>query len=153
MANCGTEGYPMTLAQRAPDLQSVVEVDVSSSHGHEDPAAVFNVGIRLRTAIESYTADPEEIARVIDQAYGHQVDASTSSADASVEDLDDIDHLLAEADRDLLSTQGKGPVVKLIDALLFGALSRSASDVHVQPLVDRTLVRYRLDGVLHTIRE
>jgi len=50
-----------------------------------------------------------------------------------------------------LSTQGKGPVVRLVDLLLFDALSRRASDVHVQPLDDRSLVRYRLDGVLHPV--
>ncbi|MCB1185515.1 Flp pilus assembly complex ATPase component TadA, partial [bacterium] len=66
---------------------------------------------------------------------------------------DEIDRLLTEADRDLLSTEGKGPVIRLVDAILFEALSRSASDVHIQPLDDRALVRYRLDGVLHTVRE
>jgi len=40
-----------------------------------------------------------------------------------------------------------------VDLLLFEAVQRRASDIHVQPLADRTLVRYRLDGVLHTVRE
>jgi type II secretory ATPase GspE/PulE/Tfp pilus assembly ATPase PilB-like protein len=44
-------------------------------------------------------------------------------------------------------------VIKLVDVLLFEALGRGASDVHIQPLSDRTLIRYRLDGVLHTVRE
>ena len=68
-------------------------------------------------------------------------------------ETDQIDRLLAEADKDLLSTEGKGPVIKLVDGLLFEALGRGASDVHIQPLADRTLVRYRLDGVLHTVGE
>jgi general secretion pathway protein E len=57
------------------------------------------------------------------------------------------------AEQDLLSLDGKGPVVRLVDLILFEALTRSASDVHVQPLADRTLVRLRVDGVLHTVRE
>ena len=69
------------------------------------------------------------------------------------EEGSDIERLLAEADRDLLSTEGKGPVVRLVDALLFEALALGASDVHIQPVADRTLVRYRLDGVLRTMRE
>jgi general secretion pathway protein E len=32
-------------------------------------------------------------------------------------------------------------------------LGRNASDIHVQPLPDRTIVRYRVDGVLHDVRE
>ncbi|MFN6042728.1 MAG: ATPase, T2SS/T4P/T4SS family, partial [Phycisphaerae bacterium] len=50
-------------------------------------------------------------------------------------------------------TSGKGPVIRLVDLILFQALQRNASDVHIQPVGDRALVRYRLDGVLHTVRE
>jgi general secretion pathway protein E len=58
-----------------------------------------------------------------------------------------------EAERDLLNTHGKAPAVRLVDLMLFEALLRGASDVHVQPVRGRTLVRYRLDGVLHTVRQ
>ncbi len=120
-----------------------------------DPAAVFNVGVRLRRPIVAVVADGEAIARAIDEAYGQRDGeaAPTEAADVGGVEPGEIDRLLAEADRDLLSTQGKGPVVKLVDALLFEALGKAASDVHVQPLEDRALVRYRLDGVLHTVRE
>jgi len=117
-----------------------------------NPAAVFNVGVRLGTPISTEVLPDEELARRIDEAYGafHQ-DAPEGPASEAINA--DVARLLQLADRDLLSTEGKGPVVKLVDALLFEALARGASDVHVQPLADRTLVRYRLDGVLQTARE
>ena len=123
-----------------------------------DPAAVFNVGVRLGASIETQLADGESIAQLIDEVYQRHAEAEDHAAHDTSDELTsgdggEIERLLAEADRDLLSTQGKGPIVKLVDALLFEALSRRASDVHVQPLDDRTLVRYRLDGVLHTARE
>jgi general secretion pathway protein E len=40
-----------------------------------------------------------------------------------------------------------------VDLVLFEALLIGASDVHIQPLRDRTLIRYRLDGALRTTRE
>ncbi len=119
-----------------------------------DAAAIFNVGVRLALPVQAHTADPEAIARTIDEAYGHVAEdraPAVGLSDSSVPQ--EIERLLAEADRDLLSTQGKGPVVRLVDALLFEALTRGASDVHIQPLDDRSLVRYRLDGVLHSVRE
>jgi hypothetical protein len=66
-----------------------------------------------------------------------------------------VDLLIAvgAVDRDLLELEGKGPVVRLVDLLIFGALRRAASDIHVQPLADRVLVRYRVDGVLHSVRD
>jgi len=116
-------------------------------------AAVFNVGVHLQVRIETFIADGEDIARCIDEAYAASATSQPTVDGSSVQENVDVDALLASADRDLLSTQGKGPIIKLIDALLFEALGKSASDVHIQPLADRTLVRYRMDGVLHTVRE
>jgi general secretion pathway protein E len=119
-----------------------------------NPAALFNVGVRLGCTIDTVAAEGESIARLIDEVYGQRAPASDTPSVCSTSDDDQaIQQLLAQADRDLLSTEGKGPIVQLVDALFFEALSRRASDVHIQPLADRTLVRYRLDGVLHTARE
>jgi len=38
--------------------------------------------------------------------------------------------------------------VKLMDRLLFGAVHRSASDLHLQPTAEGVLIRHRIDGVL-----
>src|SRR4029079_14774714 len=66
---------------------------------------------------------------------------------------EDLARAVRETEADLLSTQGKAPVVRLVDLVIFEALRVEASDVHVQPTRDRTLVRYRLDGALRTVRE
>ena len=117
-----------------------------------NPAAVFNAGVRLGTPITTEVLPDEELAHRIDEAYG-AARQETSDTPPAAEVETDVERLLTLADRDLLSTEGKGPVVKLVDALLFEALTRGASDIHIQPLADRTLVRYRLDGVLQTVRE
>ena len=127
-----------------------------------DPAAVFNVGVRLGAQIQTAIRDDQSIAERIDAAYasvpaGHDTEtmdaASPDDPADDPADISDIERLLHLADRDLLSTEGKGPVVRLVDAFMFEALGRGASDIHVQPLADRTLIRYRLDGVLQTVRE
>lgn len=114
-----------------------------------------NVGVLLGNELECHEADEAEIASAIDAAYSaktmdHREQAEhTENADAS---LDSVDAILARADRDLLSTEGKGPIIKLTDAVLFESLRKGASDVHVHPLPDRLLIRYRVDGVLHDAR-
>lgn len=123
-----------------------------------DPAAIWNTSVRLGIPISTRATAAESLARRIDEAYAVRERtgdplAQCSGLDSDTEATATIDALLAEADRDLLSTEGKGPIVKLVDALLFEAQGRSASDLHVQPLADRTLVRYRIDGVLHVARE
>jgi general secretion pathway protein E len=127
------------------------------------PAAIFNVGVRLGRPVRSTTAAAETIATAIDAAYARR-DESASPAGPptdqpiqSIEGTTDLEGELAssirDAERDLLNLQGKAPSVRLVDLILFEALQRDASDVHVQPVRDKTLVRYRLDGALHTVRE
>ncbi|MSU76175.1 type II/IV secretion system protein [Patescibacteria group bacterium] len=45
------------------------------------------------------------------------------------------------------------PTTKIIDTLLSGAVSVGASDVHIEPLEKAVRIRYRLDGVLHTVAD
>jgi type IV pilus assembly protein PilB len=43
------------------------------------------------------------------------------------------------------------PVVRIVQMLITQALRDRASDVHIEPHVDRLLVRYRIDGALHDV--
>ncbi len=45
------------------------------------------------------------------------------------------------------------PVIKLCDSLLKEALTRGASDIHIEPYEKKLIVRYRLDGALKVIAE
>lgn len=42
-------------------------------------------------------------------------------------------------------------IVKLVDWILQFAFEQSASDIHMEPRKDNGKVRFRIDGVLHTI--
>lgn len=44
------------------------------------------------------------------------------------------------------------PVIKLVNATLYDALQSRASDIHLAAVPDGLSVKYRIDGVLHTIR-
>ena len=41
------------------------------------------------------------------------------------------------------------PVVRIVDALLKHAIIQNASDIHIEPMENQVLVRYRIDGILH----
>jgi type IV pilus assembly protein PilB len=69
--------------------------------------------------------------------------------DASdVEVLDELEEISVEA----LARQGEeAPVVRLVNVLLMSAISKGASDIHIEPYEKELRVRYRVDGVLYTI--
>jgi len=94
-----------------------------------------------------------EILRAINAAYEQQA----GQADRAIEELDG-DAVLRAADEaasaeDLLDVASRAPVIKLVNLILFEAVKRQASDVHIQPYEDRLVVRFRLDGVLHEVFE
>ncbi|KKQ41387.1 MAG: type IV pilus assembly protein PilB, type IV pilus assembly protein PilB [Microgenomates group bacterium GW2011_GWC1_37_8] len=44
-------------------------------------------------------------------------------------------------------------IIKIIDAVITYAYQNKASDVHIEPLEDKSLIRFRIDGILHDIVE
>jgi type IV pilus assembly protein PilB len=66
----------------------------------------------------------------------------------------DVEHVLQEAK----GVQDKGdvskaaedlPIIKIVDAILRHAISKDASDIHIEPTEKTVVVRYRVDGMLH----
>lgn len=43
------------------------------------------------------------------------------------------------------------PVIKIVDNILEYAYQNNASDVHIEPQEDQSLIRFRIDGILHDI--
>lgn len=54
---------------------------------------------------------------------------------------------------DLLEESNDAPVIMLINALLREAIKKSASDIHFETFVNKLVVRFRIDGVLHNVLE
>jgi general secretion pathway protein E len=54
---------------------------------------------------------------------------------------------------DLLEAGDEAPVIRFINALISQALSEKASDIHVELFGTRSIVRFRVDGVLRDIIE
>jgi type II secretion system protein E len=50
---------------------------------------------------------------------------------------------------ELTKASEEAPVIKLVDVIISEALKGRASDIHLEPFIDRVRVRYRIDGVLH----
>jgi general secretion pathway protein E len=54
---------------------------------------------------------------------------------------------------DLLDSGTQAPVIRMINALLLQALRERASDLHFEPYETRSVVRFRIDGVLSDVIE
>jgi type IV pilus assembly protein PilB len=54
-----------------------------------------------------------------------------------------------QSDADLKKVAEDLPVVKIVDTLLKHAIIQGASDIHIEPMEEQLLIRYRIDGILH----
>lgn len=54
-------------------------------------------------------------------------------------------------EKDILTMAQEAPIIKLVNHILFQAVKRGASDIHIEPFEKEVRVRYRIDGVLHEV--
>lgn len=98
-----------------------------------------HVDIKTQLAAEAQLEDH------IDQFYGYDL-----SVDGILREIE-----TGEIDYDSLQAGGDEythPMVRLVNALLVDAVKRGASDIHFEPEYGFVRVRYRIDGVLETVR-
>ena len=128
------------------ELNGTVEVATCSPL---DVQPMDDLSTLLGSEVEPVLAPKQEITNLINRAYRHKADG----VDEALEGIDeeDIMGLAAEVEEseDLLDVANKAPIIKLVNMLLFQSLKLRASDIHLQPFVDRLQVRMRIDGILY----
>ncbi len=101
----------------------------------------------LNKDIQPVLAPREQIVEAINRHYGQ---TETESVDSMLAEFTDtaIDFTETEQTSSLLEEGGDAPVVKLVNLIIQEAVSLRASDIHIEPFVDRVRIRYRIDGML-----
>ena len=108
---------------------------------------VENLSLTLGGEVRMVLAEAEAIQRAINAAYEQQ-HVDVEGAIESIAAPDDVDVSTLEGEGDLLDNASRAPVIKIVNWLLFEAAQRRASDVHIHPSEEQTVVRLRIDGVL-----
>src|SRR6185437_6799776 len=109
----------------------------------DEIAGLLGQKISVRVATLSQITDllkkTEQSQRVLDEATEGLTFDVLSSEDNQDENLS-IEKLTSEEDIT--------PIIRLVDTMVFTALERRASDIHLETFDDSLLVKYRIDGVL-----
>lgn len=133
----------MTVAMANPhDLRTIEQLERLDTVEPRKVSPVLSTIKQIEEAIErSYSNLAKEEA--IDVFLKEMGSEAQLEIVAEIDDDDDIGDL---------ETASEAPVVKLVDAILRGAIDQSASDVHIEPYETYTRIRYRIDGVLEEIQ-
>jgi type IV pilus assembly protein PilB len=102
----------------------------------------------LNKDVQPVLAPREQIVEAINRHYGQ---TETESVDSMLQEFTDTAIDFSEsamAAAAAAQDEVDAPVVKLVNLIIQEAINLRASDVHIEPFVDRVRVRYRIDGVL-----
>jgi len=136
------------LARGSGEPGQSIEVLIS---GATAPAAIAEVSRRFgRIVLRRLERD--ELDNAIASAYAGGGGDASQVADEFDADLD-LTKLLQDvpAIEDLLESSDDAPVIRMINALLTQSLREGASDIHIEPFEQTSVVRFRIDGALRDI--
>ncbi len=94
----------------------------------------------------------EKIEECIEKFYYHP-----TSSKRVIDDLKEDEDIIELKDEDisgttnLLDLANKAPVIRIVNQIIYRAISTRASDIHIQATETEVKIRYRIDGVLHDI--
>ena len=116
-----------------------------------DPLNIYpldDLRLILSTNINMIVSPPAVIENSINRVFERANDASQKVIDElSVGEVGADEDL--EETRDLLeSSDDEKPIIRLVNSILARAVKERASDIHIEPLENEVLVRFRIDGML-----
>ena len=121
----------------------VAMADPSQLHLTDELSLLLGKRLQIKVATTSQISDllkrTEQSQRVLDQA------TEGFTLQVIGEEEDSEENISMEK---LTRDTGVSPVVRLVDTVIFTALERRASDVHIETRNSEVAVKYRIDGVL-----
>src|SRR6056297_2431048 len=130
------KGHEMTLAMVAPDnIETIAEAELMTGYQIRPVVALADT----IDALTSRVYDDRAFARqtIVDMKFA-ELEQARLNGDA-------------DAEAAVAAEQEDAPVVRLVHAILAGAVSARASDIHLEPHKPEMRVRYRVDGELQQI--
>lgn len=118
--------------------------------------AIDTVTLKLKRQIKPAISSPREIQKAIELIY-HGSDVEEQQLRSLVEiEIGDEDKIqedifledMVEADSTGEAAANKAPVIRFVDLLMSQAVKSRASDIHIEPQENSTVMRMRIDGVL-----
>jgi general secretion pathway protein E len=116
-----------------------------------DVQLIENLRSFVRQNVRLVVAPPSDIQRIITDIYGFRTSVTEAErefkADVDISNLERYVRLKAVEEIEATDSH----VVNAVEYVLHYAFDQRASDVHIEPHRDQSVVRMRIDGVLHPV--
>jgi type IV pilus assembly protein PilB len=134
--------YGFVPESRTEKSMTIICADPTDVVKLDELELLVGVPLRLkvgsRSAINEILQKSESSQRVLDEAT-EDFRMQLVSEDEEGEETLTIDRI----------TQDASPIIKLVDSILFNAIQRRSSDIHIETQENVVIIKYRIDGVLY----
>ncbi len=98
--------------------------------------------IRMSTGYQPvpFSSPKNDIFTQIEKHYGFKKTLEALGVDDMIQD-------------EIIDADEETPMVRLVNQILSSAVFQRASDIHIDPLDKKTIIRYRIDGILDIVRQ
>lgn len=130
LAPIGRSGKNLVVAMTDPGDREAIEL-INRQTGLEIEPQITTQG-DLKHVLDQYSVNTD-----LESIVGDKATAAIEANDETVTDAESSD----------------APAAKVISSLLERAVREKASDIHIEPEEKRVVVRFRIDGILHSVME
>jgi type IV pilus assembly protein PilB len=102
----------------------------------------LKIKVGSRAAMQDILQKSESTQRVLEEAT-EEFRMQVVREDEEGQEVLSIDRIAADA----------SPIIKLVDSVIFNAIQRRASDIHIETQEHVVVIKYRIDGVLYPAME
>jgi len=127
-----------------------------------DPSDFYktdNIGTMTGLRVNTVIARGGDILAQLNRIYKAGETGANSIADdlddiSVLEPMDEVDIILEEENdsltvQELVNSAEIPPIIRIVNAIISEAVRYRASDIHIEPKTKSSVVRFRIDGILH----
>ena len=138
--------YQFVPLERQGDVVAIAMADPSNV------LAVDEVELAIGAPVEVKVGPAGKIADILEKSESTQRVLDEATEDFKIQLVQEKDN--GEEALSIESiTADASPIIKLVDTIVFNAIQRRASDIHVETRENEVIVKYRVDGVLYQAME
>jgi type II secretory ATPase GspE/PulE/Tfp pilus assembly ATPase PilB-like protein len=138
--------YQFVPVERQGDVVVVVMADPSNV------LAVDEVELAIGSPVEVRVGPAGKIAEILEKSESTQRVLDEATEDFKIQLVQERENGEESLTIESIAAD-TSPIIKLVDTIVFNAIQRRASDVHVETRDNEVIVKYRVDGVLYQAME
>lgn len=128
------------------------EVVVVAMADPSDVLMVDEVELALGSPVEVRVAPKNRIAEILEKSESTQRVLDEATEDFRIQLVQETDNGEEALSIDRIAAD-TSPIIKLVDTIIYNAIQRRASDIHIETRDHGVIVKYRIDGVLYEALE